>query len=335
MAHLFRQARNLCFTILKDVEAAWDRLTTMPLDVVSYIVFQQEECPKTKKLHIQGYAEFSKQLTPKAIRELFQNNSLHMEVRHGPQDKAIRYCKMDVYTQEYIDEHKGKHNEVPQEYLGQPKRLPGTEFVERGVAKEQGRRKDLEEVAEMLREGKGMYAVAEAHPMQIIRHFKGLQALELMIGRKRNVEERPFVYFIWGPPGKGKSLWAHHKFPDAYIMEDTPQGWLDGYAGQEVIIIDEFRGDTPVRMMLKLMDYYAFMAPVKSSHCNVLAKKIVITANKPPEHFYTGLEGYDPWIRRIQEFGQIIDITTRDDIAEFVKEKKRKQMERAPTPELI
>lgn len=309
----FRQARSVCFTINNEAKEFYELGKTLPLDPINYLVYQLEVAPDTGHVHVQGYVEFTKQMTMTAIRKLFNNNSLHMEARKGSNVQASDYCKKEE------------------------SRMPDTEYVERGAMKEQGRRNDLEAVAQRIGEGAGLLAIADEHPMQIIRYYKGLQALDLMKGKKRNVEERPAVYYIYGPPGTGKSLWAHHKFPEAFMMSDTPQGWMDGYAGQDAVIIDEFRGQIPIFMMLKMLDFYPYLAPVKGSHVNFNAKKIIITSNEPPENFYAGTtgSGFDAWLRRVREFGQVINVEERPDIKEFAAEKKRKLLERADTFEQI
>lgn len=39
--------------------------------------------------------------------------------------------------------------------------------------------------------------------------------------------------------------------------------WMDGYYGQPLVIVDEFRGGVPPSRILRLVDRYPFQAEVK------------------------------------------------------------------------
>lgn len=76
--------RSYCWTHFSGEE-----ITEYP-PYLRYCVYQIESCPETGKLHRQGYAEFTKKLTPK----LFQSwlPGAHVEKRSGTREQARAYC---------------------------------------------------------------------------------------------------------------------------------------------------------------------------------------------------------------------------------------------------
>lgn len=78
--------KNWCFTAYDDV--------TFDEELVKYIVYQDEICPKTKKLHHQGYVELHNKMRITGVKKrVFKSKTIHLECRKGTQDEAINYCK--------------------------------------------------------------------------------------------------------------------------------------------------------------------------------------------------------------------------------------------------
>lgn len=106
---------------------------------------------------------------------------------------------------------------------------------------------------------------------------------------------------FWGAPRTGKSRKAHEMFPDAYRAADNPNGWFDGYEGQEAVIFDEFTGLFPRQLMLQLLDRYPLQLPIKGGFVAIKATKVVFTSNLDPSTWYN-----ENFQRRLREFGTII-----------------------------
>lgn len=76
-----------------------------PQDNIKYYVYQRELCPETKRIHIQGYIEFSKVTTlkqalaslPNKMRDIGHHTDYpfypSLRKRRGTQQQAIDYCK--------------------------------------------------------------------------------------------------------------------------------------------------------------------------------------------------------------------------------------------------
>lgn len=124
--------------------------------------------------------------------------------------------------------------------------------------------------------------------------------------RKYSAGESPCLEFHIGPTGAGKSKAVGAKYASAYRFDVSNGGsseWLDGYEGEDTIVMDEFRGELSFKMIKMLCGWDPCTFQVKGSMVNVLAKKFVFTSTQPPEGWYE-----DPdkeWARRIDDFGTI------------------------------
>lgn len=104
------------------------------------------------------------------------------------------------------------------------------------------------------------------------------------VGRVRTVE----VY--WGPTGTGKSrrAWAEAGM-DAYCKDPRSKFWC-GYQGEDHVIIDEFRGGIDIAHLLRWFDRYPVRVEIKGSSVPLVASRIWITSNIPPEAWYHDID---------------------------------------------
>lgn len=104
------QARNVLFTqfiktdndVLQEGDALRpsvgdDEIQELPCgdwDDVKYVTYQVERCPKTGRLHYQGYIEFTGKKTWSWVHKNLKGlETAHLEQRKGSQDEAINYCQ--------------------------------------------------------------------------------------------------------------------------------------------------------------------------------------------------------------------------------------------------
>lgn len=274
------RARNYCFTVNHEPQRFYDKWSHRDLTPeIQYMVYQLEVAPETGHLHVQGYVQLTKQLGYARVQELLRARA-HLEAARGSLQDNVTYCTKEE------------------------SRLDGTEPVHRGKPKEQGRRTDLESLAQrVVAEGKVTQELVRENPGHYVRYFRGLQALSNKINRPKD-RRKPKVFFYWGAPGCGKSRLAHTLWPDAYSAVDMKENWFDGYDQEDTIIFDDFEGNIPLRNMLKLLDYYRLQLPIKGGFAPIAANCFVFTSNIEPTLLYGG----DPaWIRRLRDFAEIYD----------------------------
>lgn len=186
-----------------------------------------------------------------------------------------------------------------------------------GTLPAQGRRNDLEAVATVMKE-QGIEAVVEQMPGMIIRYHKGLQVLNSYyqaIERKRVGWLKPTIRVYYGSTGVGKTRHCWQKYPDLYRVACHTGGttWFDGYAGEKVILFDDFHGGMPFRLLLQMLDGYPLRMQVKGTFVMLYGTVFLFTTNVHPDEWYFNdrnnkAELIAPLQRRIQQYGRIVDM---------------------------
>jgi hypothetical protein len=141
-----------------------------------------------------------------------------------------------------------------------------------------------------------------------IRHERALNSAMLRWGKRR--AGMPKIVLLVGDSGSGKSKWVQRTYPSRYRMTFSNGGnssWFDGYNGESVVELSEFRGQLALSFMLDLLDRYELKVQTKGGTVQFLASTIVITSNEEPKEWYKNLEDREekmkPLLRRIEEFG--------------------------------
>lgn len=179
-----------------------------------------------------------------------------------------------------------------------------------------GRRTDLEIIREAIDSGMTWQEVRRLKDSFFDNRITTI--IKNMYFDKRS-QETPFkrqvnVHWLCGLSGSGKTgiiyeLIEKYGEGNVYLISDY-QNPFDGYAGESVIIMDEFRGQLPYYTVLGLLEGYK-----KEVHCryaNVLGlwTEVYITTVKSPEEVYAKMidkedEATDPisqLLSRIKDF---------------------------------
>lgn len=264
-----QRARGHCFTSF-DV----GQKPIFNEDKMSYLVFQRECCPSSKREHWQGYVHFLQPVAKKDVAFLLQLSSCHAEPRRGTAGQAADYCKK---TNTSLGDR--------QEY---------------GVMPQQGQRSDLVSFTDGIRAGRSVRDLAFDQPSTFVRYHRGLMMFQ-------QLQRAPFrdtieVHYIYGESGVGKSrhVWTLlrplYESGQVYVAKDHSQGWFDGYCGESVVYFEDFRGNFPLDQMLQLVDRYPCYQWIKGASVPILATKFYFTSNYHPDRFYNGDTA---WIRRL------------------------------------
>lgn len=114
--------------------------------------------------------------------------------------------------------------------------------------------------------------------------------------------------WIFGPPGCGKSMWAHQQAAQDEIYIKNVNKWWDGYIDGEVklVIIEDFPVDDKAWLIniLKIWsDRYPFTAEVKGSSIQIDPGTyiMIITSNYSIEQCFANQEDQDAIKRRFRE----------------------------------
>lgn len=170
-----------------------------------------------------------------------------------------------------------------------------------------GRRNDLAAAADLVRTN-GLAAVAQEMPEHFIRYHRGLRELTRISIPKRTWKTE--VHVRWGRAGVGKTRYVWEKFGYNVCSIEPNEKWFDPYSGEEIVLLDEFIGQIPFRLMLKLCDRYPMQVEVKGGHVQWAPRQIWITSDRHPENWYLYHEGeYEQLARRISSVTEVTEVT--------------------------
>jgi len=151
----------------------------------------------------------------------------------------------------------------------------------------QGKRTDIHDALEDVKKRKSMEDMLDDHTSVVAKYPKFIDKCREVYDKKKASTFREVEVIVhWGEAGTGKSRPA---FEDgAYAVASYSPEWWDGYDGETVVLFDDFYGQLKLCRMLRLLDGYPVQCPVKGGFRYLLATKIYITSNSPPEDWYGG-----------------------------------------------
>lgn len=224
--------------------------------------------------HLQAYINLSKPTKFNTLRLAFPR--AHIEQANGSEDENIAYCS--------------KEDEQPWTF---------------GVPGGQGRRTDLEDAANIIRDGGSMRDVAIAQPSAFIRYHRGLRAYQEMVLPATPRDFKTRVSVLCGPTRTGKSTAAAvlANIGGNGIYYKMRGEWWDGYSQQDSVIIDDFYGWLKWDELLKICDRYPYRVPIKGGFEVFNSKHIVITSNITIDQWYKFINYHpEPLYARLNKY---------------------------------
>lgn len=96
-----------------------------------------------------------------------------------------------------------------------------------------------------------------------------------------------------------------------YLYKDD-NGWWEGYTGQEIVIINDFRGAIPYDEMLKIIDKWPHNVRRRGREpAPFIAKTFIITSSVPPNLVYPNRMERDRLDQLLDRL-EVIEITGRN-----------------------
>lgn len=220
--------------------------------------------------HLQGYITFKNACRMTSLAKLIKR--AHWEAAVGRPEAAINYCKKD-----------GNYHIIDN--------------------RNQGQRNDLQALASGIISG-GLDKSVIDFPHMYIRYHLGMEKLSARVNtRPRNF--KPYVTWLWGKSGCGKTSFVVDSEPNLYIVGEGYK-WWDGYEGQEAVLFDDLREDQiNFTWLLRLIDRYPCLVQVKGGTRNLCSKRMYITCPRPPKKEFAFLINED-----LMQLTRRIDIVT-------------------------
>ncbi len=258
--------RNWCFTDFELLD--WAAIYTEYADIIRYLCYGEEICPKTGKKHLQGWIQFNAQKRMTAIKKVARSKKLHLEPCQGGEEENNKYCSKEGAFHCF-----GK-------WTGQ------------------GARTDVEQAVRLIKSGASMKEVADANPQLYIQYHNGLGKYKQLQDQEARREWRTLeVHLLSGPTGCGKTRLAMEDKP--YKINGSGMQWWDGYDGEKTILIDDYANDVKITELLGILDGYQLRLPVKGGFVWANWSKVWITTNLRTLHDKARPEHIKALARRI------------------------------------
>lgn len=230
-------------------------------------------------------------MTFSAIKKLLYNmlnTYVHFSPCRGTASENISYCSKDDNYFEYGEEPK------------------------------QGERKDLAQLRDMIKnEGLTINEILTEYDPNI--YYMWGRTLKEYCNYYDNLIKRNFVTtceWLYGKTKLGKSKYAFEQIKDKshYIHSIKDNGWWDGYKGEEVVIIDEFRANKSIdfSMLLQLIDRYPYKVNRRGQEPRqFISKHIIITCPQSPQQCFKN---------KLEEDDNINQLLRRITVRHFTKD---------------
>lgn len=163
----------------------------------------------------------------------------------------------------------------------------------------QGRRSDISRFYDLIQDGVSLSQILDDNPAAW--RYKAI--LKDMYFTKKDKETPAVrdvrVYWHTGETGTGKSysrirLMEERGEDDVYFLTTFGSGAFDNYAGQSVLWIEDYRGEFPFQMFLRLLDVYKCEVPARYNNVKALWTEVHITSVlTPTQCYYDSCRGND------------------------------------------
>lgn len=272
-----------CITINRELKITnFNDIYNNNKDEIRYIISGTELGKKNDKheqyKHYQVYIQLFKQHRFKSIKDIFNDNTIHIEEQKGTNTHARNYC------------WKGDNNEK-----GTDEPAEGCIYEEYGLFCEgQGSRPGMLRIKKLLDDGWEHKDIVK-NDNDFITYSKHLTFFkwykhtldEEIFNKERNPIE---VNVIYGSEATGKTTSIRKKegYSNCYKLTNPNKDnkhW-NGYNGQKVLIIDDFYSWLPLNDMLHILDNKPYRVRKLMDYEYAQWEKVYITSNISPFDWY-------------------------------------------------
>ena len=244
--------------------------------LVRYLSIGKHTGQQTGYQHVHMNLELEKPKTLTFVKnKLFNIPDMHCEPRRGTREQADAYLNKDGQFREVINTRTIKP----------------------------GKRTDLDDIHDMIKEGASLYDCYEAHFGTVVRCERGLReyiTLRDTIEATKTKYPPPEVIVYVGPSGSGKS-WHCSEDPDfeaggyRFSIQMDSKIYFDGYNNQKTLWFDEFSGKTmPFTKFCQIADRYPGRYETKGGSVLIYGlKKILISTVEYPALWWAGSDRYN------------------------------------------
>jgi len=127
------------------------------------------------------------------------------------------------------------------------------------VTETQGKRNDIQEVIQMIKDGATDEELCATYPERYFKFYRNIDMLRQMYVKVSSKGWKKIkVIYISGETRSGKTRFVmeKHNPSDIYRTTEYDFGWIDGYRGEKVLVLDEYRSSLRISQILDYTDGY-------------------------------------------------------------------------------
>lgn len=283
-----------------------------------------DEIGEQGTLHTHIYLHFKNPVRFSRIKSLYE--TAHIEASLGTPQDNIDYIRKEG---KWKDTEKETTNlkDTFEEYGERPK-------------SQQGKRNDLVQLYDMIKNGYSTAEIIEIIPETGVRYADKIDRIRLILQEEKYKSERRLnlkVNYIYGDTGTGKSRFIldTHNDENCYRVTDYNHPF-DMYMGQEVLVFEEFRSSLKLSDMLNYLDVYPLVLPARYSQKWAMYQTVYLISNWDFESQYSELQNiseqrssYEAFKRRINGYVKVFNksgvIDTYDTLEEYLKRNEKQK----------
>lgn len=251
-----------------------------------------DEVAKAPHTHL--FVQFKNPVYFSSLKKAFP--SAHIEEALGTAEENRAYIRKE-----------GKWAETEKESTN----LKESTFEEWGTMPQagQGKRNDLANLYQMIKDGYSNVEILENNPDNIL-NLQHIDKARLEILSSRYKAERRLnllVTYVSGATGFGKSRYIldNHGDSNVYRVTDYKHPF-DTYSGEDVLVFEEFRSDLPIGNMLNYLDIYPLQLPARYNNRQACYNFVYIVSNWKLKDQYHNIyleqkETWNAFLRRIHK----------------------------------
>lgn len=275
--------KNCSHDDIKKIMERWDNII--------YYCMCDEIGTQEETLHTHIFVQYKNPVYFNSIKSAFEK--AHIEEAKGTVQENRQYIRKE-----------GKWEKTEKEHFN----LKDT-FEEFGTIQPegQGRRTDLADLYQMIKDGYNNIEILEINPDNILNLQQIDKArLEILYTRYKGERRTDIcVTYVSGSTGLGKSrdILDMHMDENVYRVTDYKHPF-DSYSGEDVIVFEEFRSDLLIGSMLNYLDIYPIQLPARYNNKQACYHYVYIVSNWKLEDQYKNVmleqpETYKAFLRRI------------------------------------
>ncbi|WP_130868382.1 replication protein [Intestinimonas massiliensis (ex Afouda et al. 2020)] len=247
---------------------------------------------------------------------VFQNPVMFSTIQRRFYGAHIEQCKgSNQENRDYVRKE-GKWANDPKHGTN----LPDT-FEESGPLppEPQKRMRDSDGILAMIHAGSSDASILEVFPSayrslrQIAEARQAIRSEEF-----RKIFRQLHVVYLWGQTGIGKTrgIMERHGYENVYRVTNYNHPF-DSYAGEDVMLFDEFRSSLSISDMLSYLDGYPLLLPCRYADKTACYTKVYVVSNIPLEAQYPDVQAEEPatwaaFLRRFHEHYELLPPDSSD-----------------------